>query len=177
VTPGLVFAAVASAAAIPASLVLTPLCGWPSAHAWIATAVVAVYAAGLGRGAARASGAFLALGVLGGALWLSGAHLGEVAVALTAGLAVCRSAVLFRSRPARAALAEGVFGLAALGMASFLHGPTSVGLALAIWGWLLVQCAWFLVPGTRRAVGADPQGDAFEQAERRIHGMLEEVQG
>lgn len=171
--PGLVFAAVASAVALPLSLVLSPLMGWAAAHALILTGVVAVYAAGLAAGAARAAGSFAALALLGLAFQLAGAHPGEVAVAVSAGLAICRSAWLFRVRPARAALIESLLGLAALGMAGFLYGPSSIGLALAVWGYLLVQSAWFLVPGARRRAGPQPALDPFEEAERRVRVLLE----
>jgi hypothetical protein len=173
--PGLVFAAVASAALLPLGLLLSPLLGWPHAHAHalLVTGVVAVYTAGLANGASRRVGSFAAVVLLGLGLQLAGAQLGELAVALTAALAVCRSAVFFRVRPARAAAVEGVLGLAALGMAGFLYGPSALGLALAVWGYLLVQSAWFLVPGARRRADCVPQLDAFEEAERRARGLLE----
>lgn len=171
--PGLVFAAVASAAVLPASLVLSVWLGTAAAHGLLLTGVVAVYAAGLARGAGRASGSFAAVAALGLVFQLAGAPLGELAVALTAALAICRSAVSFRMRPARAALLEGLLGLCALGMAGALYGPSSIGLALAVWGYLLVQSAWFLVPGARRAAAGDPAADPFEEAERRLRGLLE----
>lgn len=171
--PSLVFAAAASAAALPASLLLSSMVGYWNAHALVATALVAIYAAGLARGAARSTGAFFAIGALGLALHVSGAQLGEVAVALTAALAVCRSGVFFRLRPARAALAEGLLGLLSLGMGAFLYGPSSIGLALAVWGYLLVQSAWFLVPGARQRRGDEAPLDAFEAAERSVRGLLE----
>ena len=63
--------------------------------------------------------------------------------------------------------------IAALGMAGFLYGPSTLGLALAASGYLLVQSAWFLVPGARRRADCVPQVDAFEEAERRARGLLE----
>ena len=172
--PGLVFAAVAAAAALPASLLLSPALGHHDAHVLILTAAISIYAAGIASNAARAAGTGFALLVLGLALQVSGAHLGEVAIALTAGLAICRSAVLFRMRPARAALVEGTLGLLALGMGEFLYGASSIGLALSLWGYLLVQSAWFLVPGARpRSEDATPL-DAFEEADRRVRGLLED---
>ncbi len=171
-TPGLLFAAVAAAASIPVSIVLAPILGTLDAHALLLTGAVSIYAAGLARTPGRAAGVALALGALGLTMQLFGAHLGEIAIALTAALAICRSGVLFRSRPARAALAEGVLGLAAVGLAEFLYGPSAFGFALALWGYLLIQSAWFLVPGTRRNADARPGLDPFEEADRRARALM-----
>ncbi|MBW2281499.1 MAG: hypothetical protein JRG76_14450 [Deltaproteobacteria bacterium] len=171
-TPGLLFAAVAAAASIPAAIVLAPILGRLDAHALLLTGILSVYAAGLAATPARAAGVGLAIGALGLAMQVFGAHLGEIAIGLTAALAICRSGVLFRSRPARAALAEGVLGLLAVGLAEFLYGPTAFGFALALWGYLLVQSAWFLVPGTRRSAESAAILDPFEEADRRARALM-----
>ncbi|MEM7412609.1 MAG: hypothetical protein AAF430_20430 [Myxococcota bacterium] len=67
---------------------------------------------------------------------------------------------------------EIALGLAGLALASFLFAHTLLGYALAIWGYFLVQSAYF-VCGGRRADPSDPEIDPFERAERRLARWLE----
>lgn len=168
--PGVGFAACAA----PVAGLVGVVAG-PYAHAPIAVAVVAFYAAGLVRGPARAAGTFCAIAALGAILHAAGATLGEVGVALAASLGVARSAAALRARPARAALVEGALGLAALALAAWLYAPSAAGIALAVWGFLLVQSAAWLVPGAVARDGHETSSDPFEDVERRVRGLLDGV--
>ena len=169
----LAFAAAAAAAMLVGTPLLAPVFGERAAvRFWIVACVVAyalVMAPSRGRAAQAA-----ALAAAGGALLLAlptgfGAHvLGAAAL-----LGVCRSAVLFRARPARAFVLESVLLCAGLALAAFLAGGTVLRVALGVWGFWLVQSAFFAVGGIAARPDDAAQEDPFERARTRILALLE----
>jgi hypothetical protein len=169
------FAALAAGAWLPWLVVIGPVLGGRRALALYLVVVTIVYVAGLGprRMLLLAAGA----GVLG-ALLAAVAHApGELVLGLGVILGTLRSGVLYRAAPARAVLTEGALVGGGLLFARLLAGPNAVGVMLAVWGFFLVQSAFFLVGGVRArrrvAMGRDP----FEDAQARALALLEEPEG
>ncbi len=133
--------------------------------------VVVGYLMLLASGARRRLGVALAGGIaIVVALALASSAI-EVIVGATGVLAIVRSGCLYRSRPARAVLLEGVLAAAALSVVHFLLVPGLFGNALALWGWFVVQSFFFLVGGVELRRSA-PGGDPFDVARRRLLALL-----
>jgi hypothetical protein len=58
-------------------------------------------------------------------------------------------------------------------LARFLAGPSLVAIMLAVWGFLLVQSFFFLVPGAREGARGTPQRDPFDAAHERARALLD----
>lgn len=95
----------------------------------------------------------------------------ELFLALTLGVSAVRSGVLYRRRPLRAVVIEGIVAIGSLATARWLATPGLLGEALALWGWFVVQSFYFLLGGLtlRRP---RPEGDAFETARQRLEELL-----
>jgi hypothetical protein len=169
----LVFAVAAAGALLVGTPVLAPLCGSSAALRFLILAGVVAYAVALAPSRGRAAPA-AALAACAGALLLAlPLGLGLYALGGAALLGVCRSGVLYRARPARAALLEiGLLG-AGLALAAFLAGGTLLRLALACWGFWLVQSAYFAVGGVAARPDDLAPEDPFERARARILTLLE----
>lgn len=170
----LALGAVAALGSIPWTLVVAPAFGrsWAVASYCLAAAVVYVVAIAPSWSRGVEIGALAGLlaaaaGVL--APWSMEAILGAVVI-----LAVARSGLLYRSRPARALLIEGLLGAGGMLFAYALAEPTLLGTALGIWGFFLVQSLFFLAGGVQarreEAAGVDP----FERARKRALALMEE---
>ncbi len=90
-------------------------------------------------------------------------------------LAVARSGFLYRGKPARALLIEGVLAFGGLLLASWLAGPSPLGSALAIWTFFLVQSPYFLIGGMADRESEEPVIDPFERARKRALALMEEA--
>jgi hypothetical protein len=169
----LLFAIAAAAAVAVGTPLLAPLVGTHAALRFLTLTGVVAYAAILApsRGSAvRAAALAAGAGALLLALPLG---LGAQALAAAALLGGCRSGVLYRSRPARALLLETTLLGTGLALAAFLAGGSLARLALAVWGFWLVQSAYFAVGGVAaRPHDAAPE-DPFERARARILALLE----
>jgi hypothetical protein len=97
----------------------------------------------------------------------------ELAIALAVLLALARSGILYRARPARALATEAILIGAGLLFARYLGGFTLVSTALALWGFLLVQSFFFLIGGVRVRSLVEGGADAFEEAHRRALALLD----
>lgn len=168
------FAALSAAFSIPFLWMTGSWLGEKSALAALLVGITALYTAGIAprRGARLPLGA-LALGLGGGAAWLAPSP--SVLVVTLAGiLAVLRSTILYRARPARALVLEGVLLTGGLLLAQFLAGPRAFEVGLAIWGFFLVQSLFFLV----RGIGIRPSSaegiDPFDRAYARARALLED---
>jgi len=169
----LLFAALAAGAYPIFALFANPVLGRASALSLYLLGIAAVYAAGL---ASRRSRAALAAGIasaLGVGVLLLASSVGTVAAGAALIVGVCRSGVLYRSRRARALLAETILLAGGLGLARFLAGPDTLQVAFAIWGFFLVQSFFFLLGGVaeraERSAGLDP----FEVASARALALME----
>lgn len=139
-----------------AGAVLAPARGGgdpPMTPAWVA-ALLAVAAAAAVAGIARTPA--------------------ELAIGMAAALGLARS-ILYRVAPARRVATELMLLGGGLLFARFLIGPSLLSSAVAIWGFLLVQSLFFLLPGICPHPRPDVAGDAFEEAHRRALALLERV--
>jgi hypothetical protein len=169
----LFFAAAAAGALLVGTPLLAPLCGDRAALRFLILSGVVAYAAAAAPSRGRAAQA-CALAACAGALLLAlplGLHVHALGAAALLG--VCRSGVLYRSRPARTALLEITLLGAGLALAAFLAGGTLLRLALACWGFWLVQSAYFAVGGVAARPDDSTQEDPFERARARILALLE----
>lgn len=171
------FAALAALAVIPWQLVLGPRLGYHDAALFFALASASLYGVAIAPDPRRALVA-LAAGVplVGGALVL-GLFLGSPRATLVAAgvaLAVVRSGVLYRRGLARSLVAEaGLLFVGALA-ALLLGGPTTLGPALALWAFYLVQSLYFLVADGEPRREAGRSDDPFEEARGRLEELLAE---
>jgi hypothetical protein len=170
----LVFGAVAALATAPFLLTFGPTLGRAPALALASVLATAGHLAVVAPGRARGVRVgFLAL-VLGLALFGSASPsttvLGSAAI-----LAVLRSGFLYRSRPGRALLLEGSLLAAGLAFANALAGSSVTSLALAVWGFFLVESVFFVVGGTSARPEEDLDEDPFDRARREAVRLMEEA--
>ncbi len=169
------FAAIAGIAWPAFALFAGPILGTRAALALYLVAGAAAYAGCLATGRVRAIGAALVTAAIGAAFACVGAGLGAVALGAAVGLGVARSGVVFRTSAARALAVEAVLLGGGLALARFLAAPTLLGAALAIWGFGLVQSAFFAIGGVRERSAESAGPDRFERARRRAAELLEDA--
>ena len=173
--PSLVFAAGVAIALVFAMHLAAPLLGSGQTLTLYLVAATAAYAGGLAA-TPRAALRNALVALLGGgiAAGLAGG-IGGLAIGLTLVLGFVRSGLEHRRPALRALVLEGGLALLALGFAAWLHGPGWLGVAVALWGYALVQSLYFLATGARLARLDLGEGDPFERAEARLCGLLDEV--
>ena len=158
--------------------------GWKLAFATYLLLAAAVYLFGVARGPLRGMAAAGATLLCGSTLLLFGASVSELALALALLIGLFRSGLL---HPARQKSAHGFarrFAIEAsligsgLALASYLFHGAPVSEASALWGFFLVQSAFFLIGGaaaaTRRDSSEPPEIDPFERACRRARALLQQ---
>jgi hypothetical protein len=168
-----VFAAIAGAAWPAFALVAGPLFGSRAAFSLYLVGATGVYVAGLAPTIARGiASACVAVAIAVGMAVVAGtSHAAALGAAIALGLA--RSGLLYRNRGARAIAIEALLLGGGLVLARFLMAPGVLGPALALWGFFLVQSAFFAIGGLRTRESA-VVGDRFESARRRALALLEE---
>jgi len=167
----LVFAAVAALGWWLVHPIAAGLFGSAQAARLYLAFLLPLYVLGIGEDRGRALRASLALGLGAALIAFLPLGFGATCVALASGLGVARSGWLHQARPFRAWLTEIVLLGAGIELGSFLlQGPAST-LAYGIWGFFLVQSAFFLVGGVT-ARRPEPTRDAFEQARARLDALL-----
>jgi hypothetical protein len=179
----LVFAACAGVAAPLGIGVLQALVGPRLALPGYVIAVAATYAAGLARRPGDAVGAAAAVVLAGGLLVVGGGSLSALAVGCAVAIGALRSAWLRRdprkATPAVRGIAiEAVLIGVGLVFAAWLGGGTFHPVPLAIWGFFLVQSAFFAIGGpAAQAAREAPHGDIdpFDAAHRRAMSLLEDA--
>lgn len=169
-----VFAALAATAWFAWVVALGPLIGVGNARAVFLIGTAALYVAGLSGGPlARRIGAAIAVVAAATALALAVRTTAELAIGLAVVLGIARSGVLYRAATARAVVSEVALLGGGLLFARFLAGPSLAATALALWGFLLVQSFFFLIPGVRAQPARGRQADPFEEAHQRALSLLE----
>jgi len=172
----LLFAALA-AAGLPVAVTFgAPLIGSAASARAYLLLVAGCYAMGLSAVRSRRLAALGMAGVASLALAMLPLGLTGIAVGAAAIIAVARSAIAQRQRTLRACAIEALLGGAALGVAGFLASGGLLALCLAVWGFFLVQSAYFLIGGRtprRDAAARDP----FERARQRLERLLEDELG
>ena len=134
--------------------------------------VASAYVAGLGGPIARRFPAAMLTAIAGGALLVAGDP-AVLCVGLAVALAVARSAFLYRAAPARAVVLETALAGGGLLFARLLAARSPLGMALAIWGFFLVQSFFFLLAGVRLREIATGHPDPFEAAHARAMEVIE----
>ncbi len=170
----LVFAAVTALAYVPYSALISPWLGAKLALSSYLILAVSVYVTGLASTLRRGLGAALVAAPLGlGLLLISGSpQLCAVGAVFILGL--CRSGVLYRSRFGRALVLESVLGFGGLLLADFLWVGSFFPVSMALWGFFLVQSAFFLIGGVSERRDVIDDMDPFDQACTRALALLEE---
>jgi hypothetical protein len=170
-----VFAAAASAGWLAWAVVVGPLIGVRSALTAYLVVLVALYVATLpdraraSRRAAISAGA----GLLAVAIVFVARGPAELGIGLALVIGLVRSAVLCRAAPGRAVLTEVALLGGGLLFARALVGLSLLSVALAVWGFLLVQSFFFLIPGSMARETTGRQVDPFDDAHRRALAVLE----
>jgi len=169
----LAFAA-AAAAGWPAFLLLAgPTLGARTALSIYLVGVTALYLAGLAPRRAQGICAGAAAAALGVAFLVFAPSPAFVALGAALGLGIGRSGLLYQSRPARALASEAALLGGGLLLARFLGGGRgALDVALAIWGFGLVQSLFFLLGGVCRRRDEAGSIDPFEVARRRLEELL-----
>ena len=165
--------AVAAAAGLPvAAWLLSPLLGASAALATYTGATAIVYLAAMApsRRAGVAAAALAALLIAG--LLVLPLRLSTLAAGAAVVIAVCRSGLLYRSRPLRAILLESTLVVGGLALAGFLAGKDLASGALAMWGFYLVQSLFPLAAGVEPR---SPQAevDPFDRARGQLRALLD----
>jgi hypothetical protein len=170
----LAFAALAGAAWPAFALATGPLIGTRAALSLYLVASAAIYVAGLTPRRVHGVGAAILAAMLGAVFAAVARDPGVVALGAAIAVGVCRSGLLYRARVARALVTEATLLGGGLLLARFLAAPGSLGVALALWGFFLVQSGFFLIGGVAERPGETRGLDRFETAHRRALALLEE---
>jgi hypothetical protein len=171
---GLLFAASAAAGVFPWLLVAAPIVGRFAALALYLVATLAAYLAAIAPDRPRGVRVATAAVVAGLAFAASASSIAVLAVTLAAVLAVGRSVFLYVRSPARAVLVEAALFAGGLSFARFLAGGPVFAVALAVWGFFLVQSLYFLVTDARPRTIARRHPDPFEDAHARALALLDD---
>jgi hypothetical protein len=172
----LLFAALA-AAGLPVAVTFgAPLIGSAASVRVYILLVAGCYAMGLPVERSRRLAALAMAGVAGLLLAMLPLGLSGTAVGAAAIVAVGRSVIAQRQRALRACVIEAALGALALGVAGFLASGGLLALCLAIWGFFLVQSAYFLIGGRTPRRDAAPR-DPFERARQRLERLLDDELG
>ena len=169
----LVFGAFAALLWIPAAPFLARTFGAGSALVVYAVAVVIAYTFGLAPTPARGLRAAVLVAVLSAmAAWLSPAMFPAL-LAVGAALALVRSGVLYRARPARSFVVELLLVIGGLQLAAWVAVQGSLGVALGLWTFFLVQGLYFLIGGIDERSTVEDGRDPFESAKARALRLME----
>ena len=172
----LIFAAIAGLVAVPYLLVALPAFGLIRTLSIGSIVGVAAYIVALSPSLVR--------GLRYGALTLA---VGVGLFALAPGvvvlfgsatlLGIVRSGLLYRAKIGRALAIEGMLFLLATSVAQLLAGSAVQSYGLAVWGFFLVQSAFFLFEGARSRAESGSAEDPFERARREATRLMEEQPG
>lgn len=165
----LLFALLAALGSIPWTLATGSAVGRGRAEAlyWLALAVLHLVWIAPGwpcklRTGVLACGAAAALTVVPAPAFLGAAIL----------VAVGRSGLLYRAKPARAVATEALLVGGGLAFAGWLAGPSLLDQAFSVWGFYLLQSLFFLLGGVAER-REEAQTDPFDDALRRATAVLE----
>lgn len=166
------FAALAGAGVPLFAEGLGPLLGHAFALKLYVVSTGVSYLAVMAGNTRRAVAAAACAGAAGMLLLLLPLHLPALVTATALMIAVGRSAFLHRSGNLRAVTLELLLQGGGLLLAGHLAGNDAISLALATWGYFLVQSLYCLVGGIALRRPA-PAGDPFDQARTRLLALLE----
>lgn len=169
----LAFALGAAAGWPVCALTLAPWIGASAALSLYLACVAAVYVFGLTADRARGLAAALLAGSLAAAFAAITRDPAVVALGAAIGIGLARSALLHRRSTPRAIATEATLLGAGLLLARFLAAPGLLGVALALWGFFLVQSVFFAIGGASERRGDAGAIDPFDRARRQMMEVLE----
>jgi hypothetical protein len=169
-----VLAALLGAAWPAFAVVAAPLLGVSAALSLYVVGAIALYVAAIAPGIARGIAAALLSVVIAVGFAVVVGTSGAAVYGAAVALGVARSGLLYRSRSARALAVEALLLGGGLLLARFLFAPGALGTALALWGFFLVQSAFFAIGGVRVRDAHVAAPDRFECARRRALALLDE---
>jgi hypothetical protein len=169
----IVFGLVSGTAMYPAVMLLMPALGWSAAVKLTLWGILALYALLLARwGRSGTLGILFPLTLLlGAALWPP-AHAGFFLMALGV-LSWIRSGICFTGTPLRALIAELVTVVGGAALVAFQVPSSTVGWAVGIWLFALVQSLYFFIIPGRDSRDVHTSADPFEEARRELEKVLE----
>ncbi len=174
---GLLFAI---GAAIAALLAPAFALGSLALHVLLLAGLVPAYLLVIAPDLRRGLGVSLTLLLVSGLLWAIGTPPAQLATLQLLALGIVRSGVFYPGGKLRAVLIEGSLIGTGIAFAGFLVGTRpswmSVDIALAVWGFFLVQSSFALI-GARTEVTPGQQRDPFDEANARATAVLEELGG
>lgn len=168
-----VFAAFAGFGVAPWLLLAGPLLGMRWALTLYLVALAAISVLAFAPSLRRGLGACGAVALLGGCVAVTTRTLPELVLSLAVLLATTRGVFLYRRRSARAVALEVALIGGGLLLARFLAGPSLASIMLALWGFLLVQSFFFLVPGARGRDQTAAPRDPFDAAHERARALMD----
>ncbi len=171
----LIVAAVSALCAIPYLMVARPILGAATAWSTCCVAIAVGYLITIAPNPARGIRIGLLAGAFGLGIVFFSPGLSVTALGCAVLLGVMRSGFVFRAEPARALLIEGGLLAAGLALANVLAGAGVLSLAMAIWGFFLVQSLYFLLGGVGRRAEGEEGIDPFERAYKHAVGLMDDV--
>jgi hypothetical protein len=150
-----------------------PLIGASAALSLYLVCLAALYVFGTSPDRARGLGAAALTGAIAMAFAVLARDPAVVALGAAIGIGLARSALLHRRSAGRAIATETLLLGAGLLLARFLATPAPLGIALALWGFFLVQSVFFAIGGTSERRAENGALDPFERAKRRAMEVLE----
>jgi hypothetical protein len=166
------FAALAAIGWVPWAMFAAPLIGVWEARALYLIGVLVLYVSGLSSTRPNRLRVPVVSGLAAGSVALVAGSTTALVIGLAVVLGVARSGFVYPAAPSRAVVREAILLGGGLLLARLLTAAwvmTSTGLAL--WGFLLVQSFFFLLPRDRPTAMLQP--DPFEEAYRRALTLLD----
>jgi hypothetical protein len=171
--PSLGFALAAAAGWPLFAIAAGPVVGASAALSLYLVCVATVYAFGLTADRARGLGAAALTGAIAAAFAAIARDPAVVTLGAAIGIGLARSTLLHRRGAGRAIAVEVTLLGVGLLLARFLASPGPLGIALALWGFFLVQSVFFGIGGTSERRTEIGTMDPFERAKRRAMEVLE----
>lgn len=172
----LVFGAVAAMGSVVFMVAMAPSLGASLASSTFCVAAAVLYLVASAPSWSRGIRIGLLAGALGGALLLVAPSATVAILGATVGLGLMRSGFLFRAKPGRALLVELCLLGGGLLLANALADSGSLGFAMAIWGFFLVQSVYFLLGGIGERSESTAELDPFKEACVRATRLMEDFQ-
>jgi hypothetical protein len=168
----IVFAALAAIGWVPWAMFAGPFIGAWAARALYLIGVLALYVSGLTRAGVNRLRVPVIVAMAAGGVALVAGSTTALVIGLAVVLGVARSGFVYPAAPSRAVVREAILLGGGLLLARLLTAaPLMTSTGLALWGFLLVQSFFFLLP--RERPNAMPQPDPFEEAHRRALALLD----
>jgi hypothetical protein len=168
----LVFAAAGAAGLALAATALVPPFHLRTLLTGYAVAAAVVYVVGIAPSRTRGLAAGALASALGVGLLLLPLRLPGTLIGAALVVSLCRSGLLYRSRPLRAVVLEGALCAGGLALASLLANGGVASLALGFWSYFLVQSVFFVVGGVGPREAESPV-DPFDRARAQLLALLD----